>query len=399
MYRWIAAVEHHYRVSIEHRLGHCAICFLSIKSFSYHHIRFSMPSRIHSLLALFAAVAVATSNAQISQVRDLEAEADAEQATGTLASYQTAMLAAVNAERAKQGLSALCMNSKLTTAAQAHSADMASNNYMSHTGSDGSTASARLTSAGFKWASMAENVAAGQTNVTNVMAAWMNSAGHKANILGSYKFFGMGYAYSASSTYKYYWTQDFGTGSSESCSTTTTTNSASQTTQTTATPKATTATPKATTATPKTTTATPSTTTSTTLASYQKAMLAAVNAERAKQGLSALCTNTKLTAAAQAHSADMAKNNYMSHTGSGGSTMSERVTDAGFDWNSVAENVAAGQASVSAVMTAWMNSAGHKANILGNYKFFGMGYAYSSSSTYGYYWTQDFGTGSTESCA
>ncbi|KAJ8566385.1 hypothetical protein ON010_g6741 [Phytophthora cinnamomi] len=132
---------------------------------------------------------------------------------------------------------------------------------------------------------------------------------------------------------------------------------------------------------------------------YYKQMLDAVNAERAKAGLSALCTNSKLQAAAKRHTDDMAKNNYMAHDGADGSTMSQRVTDAGYAWTAVAENVAAGQEDVKSVMESWMNSPGHRANILGaDYTMMGTSYAYSESSTYKHYWTQDFGAGDTETC-
>ncbi|KAG3127346.1 hypothetical protein PI124_g22055, partial [Phytophthora idaei] len=132
---------------------------------------------------------------------------------------------------------------------------------------------------------------------------------------------------------------------------------------------------------------------------YAASMLASVNAQRAAQGLPALCMNTKLMAASMRHSTDMAVNNFMSHTGSDGSTMSMRVTAAGYKWTRVAENVAAGQSSVAAVMTSWMNSPGHRANILGDYTMFGTAYAYNIGSTYKHYWTQNFGKGSTEACS
>ncbi|KAL4129981.1 hypothetical protein PRIC2_005987 [Phytophthora ramorum] len=131
---------------------------------------------------------------------------------------------------------------------------------------------------------------------------------------------------------------------------------------------------------------------------YFSAMLAAVNKERAAQGLSALCMNRKLQSAAQRHSNDQAVHNFMAHDGSDGSTMSQRVTDAGYRWSTVAENVAAGQVDVAAVMKSWMNSPGHRANILGDYTMFGPAYAYNADSTYQHYWTQDFGSGSTEAC-
>ncbi|GMF37063.1 unnamed protein product [Phytophthora fragariaefolia] len=131
---------------------------------------------------------------------------------------------------------------------------------------------------------------------------------------------------------------------------------------------------------------------------YQTKMLGLVNEQRAANGLSSLCMNSKLLASALRHSEDMAAKDYMAHNGSDGSTMEERITEAGFIWTAVGENVAAGQETVSDVMTAWMNSPEHKANILGDYKMFGTAYAYSADTTYQHYWTQDFGTGDDESC-
>ncbi|OWZ24371.1 SCP-like extracellular protein [Phytophthora megakarya] len=131
---------------------------------------------------------------------------------------------------------------------------------------------------------------------------------------------------------------------------------------------------------------------------YQTKMLELVNEQRAANGLSSLCMNTKLLESALRHSNDMAAQNYMAHNGSDGSTMEERITEAGFIWTAVGENVAAGQETVSDVMTAWMNSPEHKANILGDYKMFGTAYAYNADTTYQHYWTQDFGTGDNESC-
>lgn len=297
--------------------------------------------------------------------------------------FQSLLLAAVNKERSAQGLQSLCMSTKLQSSAQKHSDDMATNNFMSHTGSDGSSMSQRITAAGFKWTAIAENVAAGQKDVAAVMKSWMNSAGHKNNILSSnYKMFGCGYAYSSKSTYKHYWTQDFGSGSGESCSTTV---------------AAATNAPAATTKTPAATTKEPSSSQSGTM---HQQMLAAVNKQRAAVGLSALCMNSKLQSAAQGHSDDMASKDFMSHTGSNGSTMSQRITNTGYVWTAIAENVAAGQTDVDAVMTAWMNSAGHKANILSTkVTMFGCAYAYNANNKYKHYWTQDFGTGRSESCS
>ncbi|GMF37065.1 unnamed protein product [Phytophthora fragariaefolia] len=310
--------------------------------------------------------------------------------------FQSLLLAAVNKEREARGLSCLCMSSKLQSSAQKHSNDMAAKNYMSHTGSDGSSMSQRITASGFQWTAIAENVAAGQKDVDAVMKSWMNSAGHRKNILSkSYTMFGCGYAYSPKSSYKHYWTQDFGAGSGESCSTSSSsaTQSSLDYTPATVAPAVT----KAPAVTTKTPTAAPSTSQSSTM---QQQMLDAVNKQRAAAGVSNLCANSKLQSAAQGHSDDMAANDYMSHTGSDGSTMSERISDADYSWTAIAENVAAGQTDVDAVMTAWMNSAGHRANILSSkVTMFGCAYAYNADSTYQHYWTQDFGTGSSESCS
>ncbi|KAG7393309.1 8-oxoguanine glycosylase ogg1 [Phytophthora boehmeriae] len=131
---------------------------------------------------------------------------------------------------------------------------------------------------------------------------------------------------------------------------------------------------------------------------YIGLMLDRVNDERAAQGLAALCLNSKLQEAAQSHSDDQAVNDFMSHTGSDDSTMSQRVDNAGYDWNGVAENVAAGQVDVAEVMDAWMNSEGHRHNILGDYTMLGAAYAYNGDGRYKHYWTQDFGKSDTEQC-
>ncbi|EEY56883.1 SCP-like extracellular protein [Phytophthora infestans T30-4] len=127
-------------------------------------------------------------------------------------------------------------------------------------------------------------------------------------------------------------------------------------------------------------------------------MLARVNQERAAHGLPALCTNKKLQDAAQRHSNDQAASNFMGHTGTDGTSVSERITRANYDWSAVAENVAAGQADVDSVMENWMNSPGHRENILGDYTMLGCAYAHHADTTYQHYWTQDFGSGEAEAC-
>ncbi|KAG7381470.1 hypothetical protein PHYPSEUDO_006010 [Phytophthora pseudosyringae] len=127
-------------------------------------------------------------------------------------------------------------------------------------------------------------------------------------------------------------------------------------------------------------------------------MLARVNKERHAEGLPPVCGNKKLLSSSQRHSDDMAKNNYMEHTGTDGSTMPERITDAGYDWSAVGENVAAGQEDVQAVMDAWMHSPEHRENIMGDYAMLGATYAYNRNTEFKHFWTQDFGKSETEGC-
>lgn len=136
------------------------------------------------------------------------------QATGPAAPQDTAapsgaqaeVLALVNKERTAVGCPVLTLNAKLTKAAQDHSADMAANSNMSHTGSDGSDPGQRITRAGYQWRTYGENVAYGYSTPAKVMEGWMNSPGHKRNILDcSYKEIGIGLAQPG-----HYWTQNFG---------------------------------------------------------------------------------------------------------------------------------------------------------------------------------------------
>jgi hypothetical protein len=117
----------------------------------------------------------------------------------------------VNAERAAQGLHPLGVDHNLATAARDHSEDMGLQGYFSHTSLDGRTAPDRITAAGYSYNTYGENIAGGQPTPENVIDAWMSSSGHRANILNSnFCDIGVGYAYLANSTYRHYWTQDFG---------------------------------------------------------------------------------------------------------------------------------------------------------------------------------------------
>jgi hypothetical protein len=119
-------------------------------------------------------------------------------------------------------------------------------------------------------------------------------------------------------------------------------------------------------------------------------MLCLVNKERTRRGLKPLGIDPKLTKCAQQHSDDQARRRKMSHNGSNGSSPSQRVKKSGYNYRSTGENVAYGQKSMEAVMKDWMNSPGHRRNILDpKFTSFGSGVAYSGSTPY---YTQDFGS-------
>ena len=108
-----------------------------------------------------------------------------------------------------------------------------------------------------------------------------------------------------------------------------------------------------------------------------------VNEERAKYGLQPLEISEKLMKTARMKSEDMATRNYYSHTDPDGYTMATNL--------SVDENIYASISTAEEAVTGWMNSEGHRANILNpNYKYIGVGYAKNSNSEYTHYWTQQF---------
>jgi subtilisin family serine protease len=127
------------------------------------------------------------------------------------------------------------------------------------------------------------------------------------------------------------------------------------------------------------------------LSADEAAVLQLVNTERASAGCTALTADGTLTSVARAHSVDMATRDFFSHTNPDGLDPFERMRAAGYAGRTMGENIAAGYATAAAVMDAWMNSSGHRANIL-NCAFKDIGIGKATGGSYGTYWTQDFGT-------
>lgn len=105
-----------------------------------------------------------------------------------------------------------------------------------------------------------------------------------------------------------------------------------------------------------------------------------------------LTLSSVLVKAANAHARDMARYAYMSHTGHDGSTPEQRVTNTGYRWRMVGENVAMGPPNADAVMKGWLGSPGHCANIMTpGFKEMAVAYALNPNTEYEIYWTQVFG--------
>ncbi|PHG57795.1 CAP domain-containing protein [Bacillus toyonensis] len=119
---------------------------------------------------------------------------------------------------------------------------------------------------------------------------------------------------------------------------------------------------------------------------FEQRVIELTNVERVKLGLPALQIETELSKVARIKSEDMQKNNYFDHTSPTYGSPFDMINKFGIFYTSAGENIAQGQPTPEEVVQAWMNSAGHRANILNNgFTHIGVGYVES-----GNYWTQQF---------
>ncbi|AKA61530.1 secreted LysM/SCP-PR1 domain protein [Bacillus phage Stahl] len=123
--------------------------------------------------------------------------------------------------------------------------------------------------------------------------------------------------------------------------------------------------------------------------SYEQQVIKLVNAERAKAGLKPLKENWELSRVAEFKSKDMRDNNYFDHNSKTYGSPFTMIKNFGISYKTAGENIAAGQKTPEEVMKSWMNSPGHKANIL-NAGYTQIGVGYVTGGSYGSYWTQQF---------
>lgn len=136
------------------------------------------------------------------------AQGNASAIAGSVEAKENAVLLLVNKERKAHGLKELVLSTKLTSLAEMKSKDMAINNYFSHTSPTYGTPFEMMQKYGVTYRSAGENIAAGQKSAEEVMNSWMNSSGHRANILNS-SYTEIGIGYYAGGSYRTYWTQEF----------------------------------------------------------------------------------------------------------------------------------------------------------------------------------------------
>lgn len=125
------------------------------------------------------------------------------------------------------------------------------------------------------------------------------------------------------------------------------------------------------------------------LSDYEQQVVNLVNAERAKAGLKPLAADPQLGRAARLKAEDMRDHNYFSHTSPTYGSFVDLLHQSGLSFRTAGENIAAGYRTPAEVVAAWMNSPGHRSNIL-NANFTALGVGYAAGGSYGSYWAQEF---------
>lgn len=282
------------------------------------------------------------------------------------------VLELVNQERAEAGLDPLELDNQLANIAEDHSESMAVNDFVGHQDpTDGSGPGDRLDDAGYEWSTWGENVAGGYSTPEDVMDGWMNSSGHRANILNpDFKKIGIGYEFLENDTgsvnYNHYWTQVFGTplGGSDSS---------------------------------PIDDSPPVDDNPVNYSSLVDDLAGLINEERTNAGIDPLRVDEQLSEAAQEHSRDMAVNDFISHNGLDGSTPGERLEDAGYEWSAWGEIIVVNSDDPEAIMDYFITgSSGHRENILDSgFQDIGIGYQFlendAGSVNYNHYVTINFG--------
>lgn len=262
----------------------------------------------------------------------------------------------VNVERAKEGLSPLETFDSLSKAAEIRAPELPT--VFSHDRPDGSSCFTALEETGAIENAYVcgENIAAGSATAADVVEQWMNSPGHRANILNEdFTHIGVGYC-SSGSEYRHYWVQMFvGLRGNAAVSREEVREPDTESSE-----------------------------------DFAAEVVRLVNEQRAKQGISSLDTFDSLTESAEIRAAELPDN--FSHARPDGTSCFTVFdeTDANENAYTWGENIAAGSTTAADVVEQWMDSPGHRANILNDeFTHIGVGY-YHTKDGYRHYWVQMF---------
>ncbi|MFF4804955.1 CAP domain-containing protein [Streptomyces sp. NPDC001351] len=252
-------------------------------------------------------------------------------------------LSLVNSARAAAGSPPVALDARLTSAARAHAGAMASAGRLAVEGGDGLSLYQRVTAAGYTYLTVGEHLVSGPRTSAEFVEYCLSEE-QPGRILRERAFLHAGLAYvgdgpSGDIYWTALWARPLTPGD---------------------------------------------------LARTVSEVVALTNRERAGAGLPPLATDPLLATAAQAHSADMVARAFYSHTSPEGSRPWDRAAAAGARRRSIGENIACGQRSPAEVVDGWMNSPGHRANIL-EPDFTHIGIGFAGGGPAGTYWTQLFG--------
>ncbi|HID86117.1 MAG TPA: CAP domain-containing protein [Anaerolineae bacterium] len=258
----------------------------------------------------------------------------------------------INQERASQGPWALAVEGRLMQAARRHSQDMATNDFVRHTGSDGSSPLDRMWAAGYPVGRGNELLAADSEDPSSVLAQWMQSTFHHDILMDpEFVHIGVGYAFNSDATYDHYWTvnvahppADMPTGALAPAGM-----------------------------------STPS--------DLEHQLVDLINQERVSRGLSPLTMDGRLMQAARRHSEDMATSDFFGHTGSDGSNPIYRMRKAGYPLGGD-ELLAAGTEDPADVLATWMASPAQSDTLMDpDFVHIGVSHVHNGAATHGHYWT------------
>ncbi|MFF7731612.1 CAP domain-containing protein [Streptomyces sp. NPDC007984] len=249
----------------------------------------------------------------------------------------------VNSARATGGSSPILLDARLMSAARAHAAAMAASGRLGVETRDGVSVYQRVTASGFAYLTVGEHLVSGPRTAAEFVAYCLRTDGPRRTLHDpAFTHAGLAKVHDGPSGETYWtalWARPFSPDG---------------------------------------------------LAGTVAAVVELTNRERTRHGLTPLSADPSLTSAAQAHSADMVARAFYAHTAPDGGQPWDRAAAAGSTRRSIGENIACGQRSPAGVVEGWMNSPGHRANIL-KPGFTHIGVGLAGGGRAGMYWTQLFG--------